>query len=542
MSKRILSALLAVLFLITALPSTVWAVGEGNMEAGGGQTETVTGDSFWNGDWGIRFCVVDVASQTVVSATYDAANRSAGYEGHRHYGKTNKFDYRNGASLSGQVGAYGWETPPVTIPTIVRTSGAPDIKAIKNYFTDETVIRWISDVTGMAYDTLINGDYKLFIEPILYFTFDGQKYAMTATEAALFDRNINGLLLRTLGNATHQQLPLALYLEKNDLGFTKWSGAKTGIQNDTNIINYLGMGIVSFIPEEEPEPGTEDGDGPTVPISFRKTDPERFNAANYNTGLITFAPASSSSSAFDNISGAVIEISGDGVGAGTYELPCTVELGEGTYTVREVEPPYGYLLNDSWSAEITVEVEKDAEGKPVEGAEAKATITVSGGGDTDGETYATVEDYRQRGRLTVTKVDNETISINHNNYRTPQGDASFVGAVFELRAAKDIYLPSTWIKIYSEGDLVATAVTGNDGSFTIDGLEQGVYTLQEITPSDGYVFRDAEKRGQIYTITNCCTDDGFNQLLSNTCSKCKSGTAVYSQLVPGNGYFRTETK
>lgn len=513
MSKRILSALLAVLFLITALPSTVWAVGEGNMEAGGGQTETVTGDSFWNGDWGIRFCVVDVASQTVVSATYDAANRSAGYEGHRHYGKTNKFDYRNGASLSGQVGAYGWETPPVTIPTIVRISGAPDIKAIKNYFTDETVIRWISDVTGMAYDTLINGDYKLFIEPILYFTFDGQKYAMTATEAALFDRNINGLLLRTLGNATHQQLPLALYLEKSDLGFTKWSGAKTGIQNDTNIINYLGMGIVSFIPEEDPEPGTGgNGDGPTVPISFRKTDPERFNAANYNTGLITFAPASSSSSAFDNISGAAIEISGDGVGAGTYELPCTVELGEGTYTVREVEPPYGYLLNDSWSAEITVEVEKDAEGKPVEGAEAKATITVSGGGDTDGETYATVEDYRQRGRLTVTKVDNETISINHNNYRTPQGDASFVGAVFELWAAKDIYLPSTWIKIYSEGDLVATAVTGNDGSFTIDGLEQGVYTLQEITPSDGYVFRDAEKRGQIYTITNAYTGSGTNIL------------------------------
>lgn len=64
MSKRILSALLAVLFLITGLPSTVWAVGEGNMEAGGGQTETVTGDSFWNGQWGIRFCVVDVVTGT----------------------------------------------------------------------------------------------------------------------------------------------------------------------------------------------------------------------------------------------------------------------------------------------------------------------------------------------------------------------------------------------------------------------------------------------------------------------------------------------
>lgn len=344
MRKRILSALLAVMFLFTGLPGTAWAVGEGNMEAGGGQTETVTGDSFWNGDWGIRFCVVDVASQTVVSATYDASNRNSGFEDYHHYGKTNKFDYRNGASLVIQKGLYSWNTPPVSIPTIVRTSGTPDIKAIKDYFTDETVIRWIGDVTGMAYDTLISGDYKLFIEPILYYTFDSQKYAMTATEAALFDRAINGLLLRTMGNATHQQLPLSLYLEKSDLGFSKWSGAKTGIQNDTNIINYLGMGIVSFIPEEEPEPGTGgNGDGPTVPISFRKTDPERFNAANYNTGLITFAPASSNSAAFDNISGAVIEISGNGTGAGTYELPCTVELGEGTFTVREVTPPYQTL-------------------------------------------------------------------------------------------------------------------------------------------------------------------------------------------------------
>lgn len=215
MRKRILSALLAVMFLFTGLPGTAWAVGEGNMEAGGGQTETVTGDSFWNGQWGIRFCVVDVVSQSVVSATYDASNYG-GLSNYWHYGKTNKFDYRNGATLTIRQGNYTLETPAVTIPTIVRTSGAPDIKAIKDYFTDETVIRWIGDVTGMAYDTLISGDYKLFIEPILYYTFDSQKYAMTATEAALFDRAINGLLLRTMGNATHQQLPLSLYLEKSE--------------------------------------------------------------------------------------------------------------------------------------------------------------------------------------------------------------------------------------------------------------------------------------------------------------------------------------
>ena len=114
MRKRILSALLAVMFLFTGLPGTAWAVGEGNMEAGGGQTETVTGDSFWNGQWGIRFCVVDVVSQSVVSATYDASNYG-GLSNYWHYGKTNKFDYRNGATLTIRQGNYCIGLTPFTL-------------------------------------------------------------------------------------------------------------------------------------------------------------------------------------------------------------------------------------------------------------------------------------------------------------------------------------------------------------------------------------------------------------------------------------------
>ena len=53
MRKRILSALLAVLFLITSLPGAAWAVGEGNMEAGGGQTETGASASAWS-MWPVR--------------------------------------------------------------------------------------------------------------------------------------------------------------------------------------------------------------------------------------------------------------------------------------------------------------------------------------------------------------------------------------------------------------------------------------------------------------------------------------------------------
>lgn len=31
----------------------------------------------------------------------------------------------------------------------------------------------ISDATGLEYETLIGGDYKLVIEPICYFTYQG---------------------------------------------------------------------------------------------------------------------------------------------------------------------------------------------------------------------------------------------------------------------------------------------------------------------------------------------------------------------------------
>ena len=60
------------------------------------------------------------------------------------------------------------------------------------YFCSEYAAQLVSDKTGIAFDDLISGDYKLVIEPIAYFTHGGRNYAMTATEAALYNQMSGG--------------------------------------------------------------------------------------------------------------------------------------------------------------------------------------------------------------------------------------------------------------------------------------------------------------------------------------------------------------
>jgi hypothetical protein len=79
------------------------------------------------------------------------------------------------------------------MPRIISSgSGQADIDEIKRYFCSEYTLMRIADVTGMDYEVLINGQYKILLEPIAYMTFQGVKMAMTATEAALFDRQLDG--------------------------------------------------------------------------------------------------------------------------------------------------------------------------------------------------------------------------------------------------------------------------------------------------------------------------------------------------------------
>ncbi len=70
----------------------------------------------------------------------------------------------------------------------------------------------VADATGVSYDSLISGSYKLVVEPIGYFTFNGTFYAMTATEGALYNRLSGGALASKLPSTVHRNLPLALFL------------------------------------------------------------------------------------------------------------------------------------------------------------------------------------------------------------------------------------------------------------------------------------------------------------------------------------------
>jgi hypothetical protein len=76
---------------------------------------------------------------------------------------------------------------------------------------------------------------------------------MTATQAALYDQLANGGLRSKMASLSHQNLPLAMYLEYSDLGLTAWSGSTSGGKSNSDIINYLGVGIVRFseLPPED---------------------------------------------------------------------------------------------------------------------------------------------------------------------------------------------------------------------------------------------------------------------------------------------------
>ena len=141
--------------------------------------------------------------------------------------------------------------PRAKTPTIAGGIGGNNIAAIKRYFTDAGHLQSLCRGTGIPFKSLTGGHYKLLLEPIAYFTFNGSKYAMTVTEAAKYDVMAKGKLRAWMKSLTHKNLPLSMFLEKTDteLGLHAWTGAKHGYQNDANI---MGMGIVSFKEKTEP--------------------------------------------------------------------------------------------------------------------------------------------------------------------------------------------------------------------------------------------------------------------------------------------------
>ena len=260
--KRIFAFFLCLLLILGICPMSALADtgGSGNVDGGGGSMGQGTSQNSWNpGMDGVRVTVIYSETQKPASASIDLTSKTPAIK--IHFGKVSKIQYRDGSSISPTTSSYVYYNPAITMPRIISTgSSKASIEAIKKYFCDEIIVRYIAELTGISYDDLITEKYKLLLEPIAYFKHNGVMYAMTAHEAALYDNQTGGALRRTMTSLTHKNLPLAMYLEYSDLGFAAYSGPTNKTCSNDTIIAYLGMGIVRFEeqPPEQPEPTNYD--------------------------------------------------------------------------------------------------------------------------------------------------------------------------------------------------------------------------------------------------------------------------------------------
>lgn len=138
----------------------------------------------------------------------------------------------------------------------------------------------------------------------------------------------------------------------------------------------------------------------------------------------------------------------------------------GSYEVKESSAPTGYLLNETV---YTAKLEYKNSVTPV------VEIKVEG-----------VVNKEPTGTITIIKRDSETGA-------TPQGDATFVDAKYEVYANEDIYNVAKTKKYYSKGDLVATRTMNDKGTTEdITDLPLGKYVVKEKVSSEGYLLDEKE--------------------------------------------------
>lgn len=259
MREKVLAILLSLALALPAAPAVAFAAGNSNMDSasGGGYSgDGVAGESFWNGESGVRLTVVDALDFTTKGRAIDYTYATPA-EDIIHFGKKSKMEYGSSrVNLSQIIGNYTHNTPITsasgqTMPRIV-SGGGNNIQAIKNYFGSREVADMVASDFGMSFEALTEGYCLLFVEPLLFIKFEGKNYTMTAHETALYNQQLANTGARTLrdsfvGNVTHRDLPLSMFLERDDLVFVVPPGSKSGKQTDERILSYFGLGTVRFI-------------------------------------------------------------------------------------------------------------------------------------------------------------------------------------------------------------------------------------------------------------------------------------------------------
>ena len=145
------------------------------------------------------------------------------------------------------------------------------------------------------------------------------------------------------------------------------------------------------------------------------------------------------------------------------------KLPYGDYTLKEVQAPYGYVLDDT----------------PV-----PFSITQENSSTDTGVTVVKVKarDVAQKGVINITKTGEIFSSVEENKgvYTPKYSVGNLKGAVFEIYAAEDITTLDGTVR-YEQGALVDTVTTDDDGVAKSKELYLGKYTVIEKTAPNGYV-------------------------------------------------------
>ena len=145
------------------------------------------------------------------------------------------------------------------------------------------------------------------------------------------------------------------------------------------------------------------------------------------------------------------------------------KLPYGDYTLKEVQAPYGYVLDDT----------------PV-----PFSITQENSSTDTGVTVVKVKarDVAQKGVINITKTGEIFSSVEENKgvYTPKYSVGNLKGAVFEIYAAEDITTLDGTVR-YEQGTLVDTITTDDDGVAKSKELYLGKYTVIEKTAPNGYV-------------------------------------------------------
>lgn len=195
-----------------------------------------------------------------VSSTYNSVSES----------DMSKF---NSAVMSRASSGGGYKSqyiPDLASIDIVSVNNSSNLAAIKEALSSVNFLKNLCDLIGggLTYEDIAQGKYKIAFEPVAYFRYNGQNWAMSATECGLLNKymknyftagwNSTNNLRALLGPLTHSNLPRSAFLENKDLGIPVYSPSSSDYYNgnssynsDTCIIRCMGIGVLSA--EEPPD-------------------------------------------------------------------------------------------------------------------------------------------------------------------------------------------------------------------------------------------------------------------------------------------------